>query len=479
VAVMAVPAHDSRDFEFAKKYKLNIKLVVDKKDGIIELEDAFTDNGILIDSGQWSGLDSIKARKEIIDYFEENNLGKRQINFKLRDWGVSRQRYWGAPIPFVHCDKCGLVPQKIENLPITLPEDVTITGEGNPLDTHPTWKYCKCPKCGGDATKETDTLDTFVQSSWYFLRYATNYKSWDKLGIDKDDSDYWMDVDQYIGGIEHAILHLLYARFFTKVLRDLGYTNSNEPFKNLLTQGMVLKDGAKMSKSKGNVVDPDMLIQKYGADTARLFILFAAPPTKELEWNDSAVEGAFKFIKRFYEKSQTLQMDENFDISSIKHETLLPNEKFARKKVYEAREKLSEVMDKTFAFNTIIASAMEALNALNKQSNTEVYKEGFYVLSNILEPIIPHTCWEISQNLFNLKNLNSSIKTPMEVFKEDNISLAITVNGKKRAEINISKDASKDEILSTAKGSITKWLEGKNIIKEIVVPNKLVNIVVK
>jgi leucyl-tRNA synthetase len=478
-AVMAVPAHDIRDFEFAKKYQLDIKLVIDTKDGIIDLAEAYTENGELIDSGEFTGLSNQVAKTKIIEHFEKLNIGKEKVNFKLRDWGVSRQRYWGAPIPFVHCPKCGLVPENIENLPIALPEDVKMTGEGNPLDTHPTWKNCSCPKCGANAIRETDTLDTFVQSSWYFLRYATDNKKWNDTGIDKDDSNYWMDVDQYIGGIEHAILHLLYARFFTKALNQLGYTNSNEPFSNLLTQGMVLKDGAKMSKSKGNVVDPDEIVAKYGADTARLFILFAAPPTKELEWNDSAVEGSFKFIKRFFDKSLELDEDKEFSISSIVHTSLAKEEKEARKKVYEALNKSNEVMNKTFAFNTLIASCMEAINALNKQSNIDISKEGFYILSNILEPIIPHCCWEISDRLFDMKNLSVTPDILPEVFEEDSITLAVTVNGKKRAQIDIPKDASKDEIISTAKKEITNWIENKEIIKEIVVPNRLVNIVVK
>ncbi|MGM0624058.1 MAG: leucine--tRNA ligase, partial [Campylobacterota bacterium] len=294
-AVMAVPAHDERDYEFATKYDLEIKQVIAAAK---EHEGAYTQEGTLFNSNEFDGLDSKEARAKIIEHFESNDLGKARTNYKLRDWGVSRQRYWGAPIPFVHCESCGLVPEKLENLPITLPDDVSITGSGNPLDSHEGFKHCKCPKCGKKAFRETDTLDTFVQSSWYFLRYATHPSKFEDVGVDKEDAAYWMDVDQYIGGIEHAILHLLYARFFTKALRDLGYTNSTEPFKNLLTQGMVLKDGAKMSKSKGNTVDPDALIKEYGADTARLFILFAAPPQKELEWNDSAVEGAFKFLKK-------------------------------------------------------------------------------------------------------------------------------------------------------------------------------------
>jgi len=480
-AVMAVPAHDQRDFEFASKYKLDIKIVIDTKEGIIDLTEAYTQEGTLVDSGEFTGIENIKAKKAIIEHFEKLGVGKEKVNFKLRDWGVSRQRYWGAPIPFVKCDSCGIVPEKLENLPIALSEDVEITGEGNPLDTHPTWKHCKCPKCGKDALRETDTLDTFVQSSWYHLRYATNPKKWNDEGVSKVDSDYWMDVDQYIGGIEHAILHLLYARFFTKALKDLGYVTSSEPFANLLTQGMVLKDGAKMSKSKGNVVDPDELVKKYGADTARLFMMFAAPPTKELEWNDSAVEGAYKFIRRFYENAIKCEGSNASLIERIDHSSLSKDEKEARKKVYEALKKAHEVMNKTFAFNTLIASSMEALNALNKQDNSTIWLEGYYIMTNILEPIIPHTCWEISDMLFARSNFENTLEVKEEVFVSDTIALAVTINGKRRGEIEVSPSASKEEILELAKASeiAKKWIDGKELIKEIVVPNKLVNLVVK
>ena len=479
-AVMAVPAHDQRDFEFAKKYNLPIKQVIVGPDGIIENQtEAYIAEGRLIESENFTGVTNTEAKKAIIYHFEQNSFGIKKVNYKLRDWGVSRQRYWGAPIPFIHCEKCGLVPEKIENLPVALPEDVEITGEGNPLDTHPTWKHCTCPKCGEKATRETDTLDTFVQSSWYFLRYATDNKKWNEVGISKEDSDYWMDVDQYIGGIEHAILHLLYARFFTKVLRDLGYTNSSEPFKKLLTQGMVLKDGAKMSKSKGNVVDPDLIIDKYGADTARLFILFAAPPTKELEWNDSAVEGAFRFIKKFFERSENVNQNGLDNFKSIDHSILSKEEKEARKKVYEALLKSNEVFTKTYTFNTLIASCMEALNALQTQKNDSIWAEGYYILTNILEPIIPHACWELSKKLFDLKNFDGKIELKEEVFALESIVLAVTVNGKKRCEIEVAPDTSKDEILAKAKIASAKWLENSEILKEIVVPNKLVNFVIK
>ncbi len=479
-AVMAVPAHDQRDFEFAKKYDLPIKQVIVGANGLIENQsEAYTGEGELINSQSFTGLKNTKAKKAIMYHFEQNSQGVKKVNYKLRDWGVSRQRYWGAPIPFVHCKECGLVPEKIENLPVSLPEDVQITGEGNPLDLHPSWKHTSCPKCGHKATRETDTLDTFVQSSWYFLRYATNPKDWNNVGINKADSDYWMDVDQYIGGIEHAILHLLYARFFTKVLRDFGYINSDEPFKKLLTQGMVLKDGAKMSKSKGNVVDPDLIIEKYGADTARLFILFAAPPTKELEWNDSAVDGSFRFIKRFFERASNVTNKGIDGFKNIDHSSLSKEEKEARRKVYEALEKSNEVFNKTYTFNTLIAACMEALNALQSQSNELVWAEAYYILTNILEPVIPHTCWELSKELFELKNFDEKLEVKKEVFTLDSISLAVTINGKKRCELEVSPDASKDEILALAKEEAQKWLEGKEIIKEILVPNKLVNLVIK
>ncbi len=472
-AVMAVPAHDQRDYEFASKYSLDIKEVISHSDSRLD-RSAFTDEGILVNSDSFNGLKNIDAKKEIIKHFEKLNLGKKVINYKLRDWGISRQRYWGAPLPFVHCKKCGIVSEKIENLPITLPDDVEITGEGNPLETHGSWKNCKCPKCGIDAVRECDTMDTFVQSSWYFLRYCTpNSKD---EAFKKEDAKYWMSVDQYVGGIEHAILHLLYARFFTKALRDMGYISIDEPFCNLLTQGMVLKDGSKMSKSKGNTVNPDDIIKRYGADTARLFILFAAPPVKELEWNDSALEGAFRFIKKFTDRSKNATSKDGF--LNIDHSLLDKKEKFARAKVYEALKKSNDIYSGSFAFNTVIAGAMEALNALSDQKDERVWSEGYFVLIHILEPIIPHVCWELGEKLFDLKSF-SKINIPAEVFEVDTIVLAVTINGKKREEIEVEKTLTKEEILAVAKSASTKWLEEKEIIKEIYVPNKLINFVIK
>ncbi len=475
-AVMAVPAHDERDFEFAKKFNLPIIQSIAPKSGDYDASKAYVEPGILINSAEFSGMDSEKAKSAVISKFEELKLGHRVVNFKLRDWGVSRQRYWGAPIPMIHCPKCGLVSEEISNLPVELPQDIKITGKGNPLDTHPGWKFCKCPKCGGDAMRETDTLDTFFESSWYFARYASDERTWRQRAFDEQSVNYWMNVDQYIGGIEHAILHLLYARFFQKALRDIGYLRDSEPFERLLTQGMVLKDGAKMSKSKGNTVDPDDIIETYGADTARLFILFAAPPQKELEWNDSAVEGAYKFLNRLYDRTENAYATDK--IPQIDHAALNKEEKYARLKVYEALKKSQQVYESSFAFNTLIAACMEALNALNAQSNKDVFTEGYFVILNLLEPIVPHICAELSEKLFNRRNFGE-LRVCEEVFESDTIKLAVTINGKKRAEFEAGASLSESEILSLAKQNCAKWLEGKSIIKEIYVKNKLVNLVIK
>ena len=475
-AVMAVPAHDERDFEFAKKYNLPIKWVIKPLNTELDKNEAYTGEGVLIDSGEFSGMKNTKAKEAIIKKIETLGIGKKEINYRLRDWGISRQRYWGAPIPFVKCEKCGIVPEKIENLPVTLPEDIEITGGANPLELHPTWKYTKCPICGGEAIRETDTMDTFVQSSWYQFRYVSDFRKYKDVPFRSEDEKYWMPVDQYIGGIEHAILHLLYARFFTKALRDLGYVSVDEPFARLLTQGMVLKDGSKMSKSKGNVVDPDEIIAKYGADTARLFILFAAPPEQELEWSDSGVEGAYKFLNRiFLNAEKCYKTDKKPDIDSSK---LNKEERKARRKVYETLKRSRDTYEKTFAFNTLIASSMEAFNALNKIDNKDVYTEGYWVLMNVLEPIIPHITSEISNEFFNLNNFGN-IEIDESALEQDEISYPVSVNGKKRAEIIVSTDASKDEILQEAKKAVDRYIEGKEIIKEIFVPGRIVNIVIK
>lgn len=484
-AVMSVPMHDERDFDFAKKYGLPLKCVIvkEKQDSktshFMEFDSPICEDGYLIESGEFSGKSSVEAREAIIATFEKRQLGKGVINYRLRDWGVSRQRYWGAPIPMVHCESCGIVPEKIENLPIILPEDVVIDGEGNPLDKHPTWKTCKCPQCGKEALRESDTMDTFIQSSWYFLRYTTPRELWEKQAFDKQSLEYWLNVDEYIGGIEHAILHLLYARFFTKVLRDLGYVHINEPFKNLLTQGMVLKNGAKMSKSKGNVVNPNDIITRYGADTARLFILFAAPPMRELEWNDSALEGAFRFLKRLWERASNALICEKKPI--IAHSELSKQEQNARAKVYEALQKSNDIFSKKqsgYAFNTLIAASMEAFNALSEQENPQVWTEGYFILLHILEPIVPHICWELSNNLFARANF-APISVDSAALQKQSVCYAVTINGKKRAEIELALGLENEAILNEAKKSVAKWLENVSVVKEIVVPNKLVNLVVK
>ncbi len=475
-AVMAVPAHDERDFEFATKFNLPIKWVIKPIDGEINENEAYTGEGVLINSGEFTGMKNTEAKEAIIKKMEKLGIGHKEINYRLRDWGISRQRYWGAPLPFVKCPNCGIVPEKPENLPVTLPEDVEITGSGNPLEQHPTWKHTKCPVCGADAERETDTMDTFVQSSWYQFRFTTDFHKHTDVPFRKEDVKYFAPVDQYIGGIEHAILHLLYARFFTKALRDLGYLETDEPFKKLLTQGMVLKDGSKMSKSKGNVVDPDEIVAKYGADTARLFMLFAAPPEQELEWSDSAVEGAFRFINRLYLNAEKVYKTDTLPV--IDASKLSKEEKEARRKVYETLKRSKETYEKTFAFNTLIASAMEALNALNKISNKDVFTEGYWIILNVLEPIIPHVTHELSEELF-AKNNFKPVQIDQNALKKDEINYPVSVNGKKRAEINVSADAKKEEVLTKAKEVVAKYIDGKEIIKEIFVPGRIVNIVIK
>lgn len=466
-AIMCVPAHDERDFEFAKKYNLNI---VD----VIKNDNRFEANGILINSFEFNGLCIKDAQEAIIKHFETHNLGKRVTNYKLRDWGISRQRYWGTPIPLINCQKCGIL--KEPNLPVLLPESVDFSSEGNPLASNTLWKTTKCPKCGENAIRECDTMDTFMESSWYFLRYTTPKDLWEKCAFDEKSLQYWLNVDEYIGGIEHAILHLLYARFFTKALRDLGYVNIDEPFARLLTQGMVLKNGAKMSKSRGNVVEPKDIVEGYGADCARLFILFAAPPIKELEWNDKALNGAFSFLKRLYANAEHIK---SLDFQKLDFSTLNESEKFARKKVYEALQKSNAVFaNKDYPFNTLIAACMEALNALTSQENPSVWFEGYYILLNILEPIVPHICYELSQRFFQCENLRE-IKLDSNALKSDFVTMAVSINGKRRSEISISVESSKDEILMEAKIATAKWLENKQILKEIIVPNKLVNFVIK
>ncbi|WP_104639158.1 leucine--tRNA ligase [Helicobacter bizzozeronii] len=469
-ALMGVPGCDPRDYEFAKLLNIPIK-------AIIANQEVPCIEGILQDCQEYSGLSTTQAKEKLSALFEERNLGHLVINYRLQDWGISRQRYWGALIPIVHCPNCGLVCEKVQNLPILLPEDVCIDGEGNPLEKHPTFKHCLCPECGQEAVRECDTMDTFFQSSWYFLRYTTPKELWDKQAFDTPELAYWMAVDEYIGGIEHAILHLLYARFFTKALRDLGYLQINEPFSALTTQGMVLKNGAKMSKSKGNIVTPREILEKYGADIARLYIHFVAPPNKELEWNDKALEGAARFIKRFYEKSFLAQPSPKCPTPQNLNEA----EKQARQKIHVALQKCHAIFGKDqphYPFNTLIAACMEALNALEKTERPDLWSEGYYILTHILEPIIPHVCSEIAQRLFERRNFKP-LSVDSSALEQEQISMAVSVNGKRRAEIVVAKDLDNATLLQEARVSVQKWLESKEIVKEFVVPQKLVNFVVK
>ncbi|SJZ51820.1 class I tRNA ligase family protein [Mycoplasmopsis verecunda] len=407
------------------------------------------------------------------------SLLTKEIKYNLRDWGISRQRYWGTPIPLVNCDKCGTHPVSLNTLPVLLPEKVAFTGQGNPLSTNEDWRLIKCPNCGQYAQRETDTLDTFFESSWYFLRYTTPTYLREEYAIEPNHLAYWNSVDEYIGGIEHAILHLLYARFFTKALADVGLVTFREPFKNLITQGMVLKDGAKMSKSKGNVVEPGEMIEKYGADTSRLFILFAAPPQKELEWSDSGIVGCFKFINRLYERSKEIDINSNY--KTIDADALSNQEKLARFKLYTGMQKqivTFEDRSNNYAFNTLVSWTMETLNEYDNITRSDLITEMFYILLNILEPFIPHFAWELSNKYFNLENLKD-FYIDTKALELDYVTYGITINGKVRGELQIFKSANKDEVLAQAKEIVAKWIENKEIIKEIFVPGKIINLVIK
>ncbi len=484
-AVMSVPAHDERDYEFAKKYNIAMRQVIDKERDI--KESAITNKGILFNSGQFDGLDFNHAFNAIAKQLEDNNLGSKKTNYRLRDWGVSRQRYWGCPIPIINCPSCGSVAVPASNLPVILPVEVAFDGIGSPIKKMPEFYQTPCPNCGTAAERETDTFDTFFESSWYFARYTCKDNS--NAMLDKR-SNYWLDnggVDQYIGGIEHAILHLLYARFFNKLLRDEGLTNNDEPFKNLLTQGMVLKDGAKMSKSKGNTVDPQEMIQKYGADTVRLFILFAAPPTQDLEWSDSGLEGAHRFINKVYRLIDSFLKDQkNNPIGTLS--TLNKAQQEMRHKTHQTLKKITDDMDRRHLFNTVIAALMELSNSLLKFTDTDtvsmaVRQESLTILLKTLSPIAPHICHYLWQELGNTKAI---INEPWPITDEsalvqDEIQIIVQVNGKLRAKLMLDATLDKTAIETQAltHENITKFTEGKDIVKVIIVPNKLVNIVVK
>ena len=483
-AVMAVPAHDQRDYEFANKYGIAIKQVIFSKDGGADdcSEQAYTTKGILDHSGEFDGLTSEQAFVAISETLEKADKGLRKVNFRLRDWGVSRQRYWGAPIPVIYCDDCGTVPVPEKDLPVTLPRDVVLDGSQSPLVAHPTFSKVECPCCGKPARRETDTFDTFMESSWYFARFASS-KAESMLD---ESAKYWLPVDHYIGGIEHAILHLLYARFYTKLLRDEGLVVCDEPFKRLLTQGMVLKDGSKMSKSKGNTVDPQALIAQYGADTVRLFVMFAAPPEQSLEWSDSGVEGAFRFLKRLWRQAY-LHNEAGGSSVALDKSTLTEEQQAVRRQVHQTLQKVTHDMGVRIIFNTAIAANMELVNTLSKFTDDSdnakaIRQEALEAIVLMLAPIVPHICHQLWLDLGHQEALVTASWPQVDesALEQDSIELVVQVNGKLRGKISVSAQASSEEIqaLALSDEQAIRFIDGKTIRKVIVVPNKLVNIVV-
>ena len=484
-AVMAVPAHDQRDYEFATKYGIAIKQVIFSNNPTVEIdcsEQAYTAKGLLRNSGEFNGLSSEAAFVAISETLEKSQKGLRKVNFRLRDWGVSRQRYWGAPIPVIYCDDCGTVPVPEKDLPVTLPRDVVLDGSQSPLVAHPTFSRVACPSCGKEARRETDTFDTFMESSWYFARFASS-KADSMLDA---SAKYWLPVDHYIGGIEHAILHLLYARFYTKLLRDEGLIVCDEPFKKLLTQGMVLKDGSKMSKSKGNTVDPQGLIAQYGADTVRLFIMFAAPPEQSLEWSDSGVEGAFRFLKRLW-KQAYLHIQSDSTIALLDKASLTDEQRTFRRQVHQTIQKVSHDMGERIIFNTAIAANMELVNSLAKftdpsDNGKAIRQEALEAIVLMLAPMVPHICHQLWKDLGYKQDVVSASwpKVDSAALEQDTIDLVIQVNGKLRSKISVSPTATSEEVQALALNDehALRFIDGKPIRKVIVVPNKLVNIVV-
>lgn len=489
-AIMAVPAHDQRDFEFAKKFDLDIVPVVDSQNPEIDinnLTEAFVAEGTMINSGKYTGMNNKEAIEEITKDLEADGLGKAQVNYKLRDWLISRQRYWGCPIPMVYCEECGWVPEKEENLPVKLPTDVEFTGKGDsPLKTSKTFGETTCPSCGKKAVREFDTMDTFVDSSWYFLRYCDAHNS--EKPFDKKKADYWMNVDQYIGGVEHAILHLLYARFFQMVMHDLGLVDAEEPFDNLLTQGMVIKDGAKMSKSLGNIVSPEEIQAKYGADTARLFILFAAPPEKELDWSDAGVEGSYRFLNRVYRLVQEYVNEIRGDFRGSETITIQSAEDKALNFQLNATvKKVTEDAGGRFSFNTAISSIMELVNALYKYKQGEVnvplMNDAIEKLILILNPFVPHITEELWNNLGHEDRVYQQNWPEFDpaALELETVEIIVQVNGKLKDKMAFEKNAEKSAIEEAALASerVQDAIAGKSVVKTIVVPNKLINFVVK
>ncbi|MEE3319737.1 MAG: leucine--tRNA ligase [Pseudomonadota bacterium] len=482
-AVMAVPAHDQRDFEFAQKYSLPITQVIEpfssngENGEVIDLaEAAFTEKGRLVNSGEFSGKTSAEAFDAIAAWLSERNLGEKKVNYRLRDWGVSRQRYWGAPIPMVETEDGELHPTPADQLPVVLPTDVEMDGVNSPIKADPEW--AKTTFNGQPALRETDTFDTFMESSWYYARYCCPQN--DQAMLDPAAANYWLPVDQYIGGIEHAILHLLYSRFFHKLLRDTGLVDSDEPFKQLLCQGMVLKDGAKMSKSKGNTVDPQEMIEQYGADTVRLFIMFAAPPEQSLEWNDSGVEGASRFIKRLWR--QVAEHVEDGLPGALNVDALDDTAKALRRKTHETIQKVSDDYGRRHTFNTAIAAVMELINDVSRfDGDAAVKHEALEAAVLLLAPIIPHAAHALWQALGHDDTVLTAAWPSVDesALVKDSIELVVQVNGKVRAKLNVPANADKEAVEALAKDepNVQKFIEGKTIRKVIVVPGKLVNIV--
>jgi len=487
-AVMAVPTHDQRDFEFAKKYELPLVVVIQPEGETLDpatMTAAYTEVGTMVNSAQFDGLRSDAAKDAIATWLEQLGKGKKTVNFRLRDWGVSRQRYWGSPIPIIYCDCCGAVPVPDKDLPVVLPHDVQFTGEGgSPLATLESFTKVDCPLCGKPARRETDTMDTFVESSWYFLRYCC--PDFEGGMLDKARAQYWMSVDQYIGGIEHAVLHLLYARFFTKVMRDLGYVDVDEPFTNLLTQGMVIKDGAKMSKSKGNVVDPDALIKRYGADTARLFSLFAAPPEKDLDWNEQGVDGCYRFLNRVW-KLVHENIETVLSAPALDPAALTDEERSLRRAVHKTLKKVTEDIDERFHFNTAIAAVMELMNTLqgarlNSPQAAAVMKEALELVVTMLAPFVPHITEELWQSLGHATPLSATAwpAWDREAVVDEELLVVVQVNGKLRSKLSVAVGIDEEAIkqMALADDKVKVFTDGMQIRKVIYVPGKLVNIVV-
>lgn len=492
-AVMGVPTGDQRDWMFADKYGIE-KIVticpIGKELKLEEMTCAYEEKeGMLVNSGEFTGMEMHKAMSAIMDKAEAEGFGKRRVNYRLRDWLISRQRYWGAPIPIIYCPHCGEVLVPEDQLPVRLPENVSFTaGAKSPLATSEEFVHCKCPKCGADATRETDTMDTFLCSSWYYLRYTDAHN--DKMPFDKELNNYWGPVDQYIGGIEHAILHLLYSRFFVKVLRDAGLVDYDEPFSNLLTQGMVIKDGAKMSKSLGNVVSPEEILSKYGADTARLFILFAAPPERELEWSDQGVEGSFRFLNRIWRIVQAFETVLEQKVTEYDHSNLNEADKDLRRVLHSSIKKVTNDIETRFNFNTAISTMMELVNALYaykeavKEPNAGLVYEAISDLIKMMSPFVPHITEELWRGAIDA---NSSVheqswpECDEEALKVDNVEIVLQVNGKVRGRLTVPAEATKEELekIAMADANVQAHIGDATVRKVICVPGRLVNIVAK